>query len=201
MSSLPMDPGPLARSRLQRLRTSLAVATAVLSALLLRWSFQQLEAVKGKAQAANQSLHALARDTDQFRPGASLHDASQLLERLKIEQRELLLPESKLTNWLRQLEQRVLADGYELKTRLGPATPVPDCPGTATCPVQLEVTALRPTPERGAGTSYDEVLQLCQHWVESPERIDVVQLEFQDGGEAGLLASVKLNLWIGRSQP
>ena len=201
MSSPPMTPGPPAQSRLQRLRTSLAVATAVLSALLLRWSFQQLEAVKGKAQAANQSLHALARETDQFRPGASLHDASQLLERLKIEQRELLLPESKLTNWLRQLEQRVVADGYELKTRLGPATPVPDSPGTATCPLQLEVTALRPTSEGGGGTSYDEVLHLCQHWVESPERIDVVQLEFQDGGEAGLLASVKLNLWIGRSQP
>ena len=201
MSSPNIAPCPPARSRFQRLRTSLAAAAALLSLLLLRWSFRQLEEVKLKSRAANQSIQSLARDMDQFHLGNSLHEASQMLERLKIEQRELLLHESKLTNWIRQLEQRVLADGFDLKSRFGPVTPVPERPGIATCPLQLDVTAFLPPSEKGAGSAYDEVLHLCQNWAESPERIDVVHLEFQDGGESGLMATARLNLWIGRSQP
>jgi len=100
-----------------------------------------------------------------------------------------------IADWLERLKDRMTALGLEGDARFGPTRPVTlSGQKLAIIPLTVEV---RPGPSSGDRTrTYQRLLQLFQHLVQSPRRVDFIELTVTGSTNSAGSATAVVELWV-----
>ena len=176
----------------------LFVVSVVGSLALVWWSLQRLTPLQQRTRELSTTTARLSAEIDQMEGKWTQSQVEQVLQKFGSVQGHLIVGQTGLEGWLKNLKEQVVAMALDVKADFGKAGPqAAGSQKLAVIPTTVSVD-VKPVPGiESAQTPYQRVLQLSQRLTAQEKRADLVELSVAGGSNSVSRAVAVLNLWAG----